>query len=279
MNLAAAIVISATLFGQTPANPTTPPSTPAVGQVTTAPEQKNALAVSSALDFVLKGGWPMVPIGLCSLVALAIIIERSLTIRSSRVVPQGFVKRAMDAAGDTPRALELCRSNGSPIARVFAEAIKRRNEPQELMEKHVEEVGGRELVPLRQRMRLLSALPQVSTMLGLLGTVFGMIKTFQQVAVSSEALGKTEKLADGIFEAWTCTAGGLLVAIPVLIAFHWLMGKIDAITADVDETASLFVDRLRPGASASPSSRVNDGSRAGSALHADGVASASAASV
>lgn len=86
-------------------------------------------------------------------------------------------------------------------------------------------------------MRLLSALPQVATMLGLLGTIFGMIKTFQAVAASSQALGKTELLARGIFEAWTNTAAGLLVAIPVLIAYHMLMGRIDGAAAELDGLA------------------------------------------
>lgn len=279
MNLAAMFLISATLIAQAPdASP--PPA--ASGAATTAPAAvKTGLEVSSAWDFVRKGGWPMVPIGICSLFAMAIVIERSLVIRRSRVVPQGFVKRAMDAAGDPAKAMELCRANGSPIARVFAEALKRRNDPAAEMESRVEEVGGRELVPLRQRMRILSALPQVSTMLGLLGTVFGMIKTFQQVAASSEALGKTERLADGIFEAWTCTAGGIIVAIPVLIAFHWLMGKIDMITADVDEAASDFVDRLRATNTTANSPRLADSSRNHAGLHSDGVSTspASAASV
>jgi biopolymer transport protein ExbB len=150
----------------------------------------------------------------------------------------------LEAAPDSHRALEVCRANGSPVARVLAEAVRRRHEPRELMERHVEEAGAREIVPLRQRMRVLSALPQVATMLGLLGTVFGMIKTFQQVAATSEALGKTESLAEGIFEAWTCTAGGLFVAIPVLLAFQWLMARIDLLTADIDRAASEFIERM-----------------------------------
>src|SRR5262249_26668228 len=96
---------------------------------------------------------------------------------------------------------------------------------------------------LRHRMRLLSALPQVSTMLGLLGTIFGMIKTFQAVAASGQALGKTELLAKGIFEAWTCTAAGLLVAIPVLIFYHVLMGRIDGLAVEMDRVATDWIER------------------------------------
>lgn len=201
-----------------------------------APAAGGGLQVHSAFDFLMKGGWAMIPIGLCSLVALAIIVERFVVLRRGRVIPQGFISRLDQAAGDRQKSLELVRADRSPIARILEVAIRRTNEPQELLEKHVEEAGGREVVNLRHHMRLLSSLPQVSTMLGLLGTVFGMIKTFQAVAATSEALGKTEMLAKGIFEAWTCTAAGLMVAIPVLVAYHYLMGKIDSLVADIDRT-------------------------------------------
>lgn len=272
MNLAVALILSANIIAQSPdAPPSTPPaSAPAVVN------QPSGLEVSSALDFVLKGGWPMVPIGICSLFALAIIIERAMVIRRSRVVPRGFVRRVTEVAHDRAKALELCRQNRSPIARIFGEALKRQHEPAELMEKHVEEVGARELVPLRTHMRLLSGLPQVATMLGLLGTVFGMIKTFQAVAATSEALGKTESLAKGIFEAWTCTAGGLFVAIPVIIAYQWLMGKIDSIAVDVDRTTAEFVDVLEAKSSAGKP-RVVEASRMSSDLASDGMAASASA--
>src|SRR5262249_32083589 len=106
------------------------------------------------------------------------------------------------------------------------------------------------LVRFRRRMRLMSALPQVSTMLGLLGTIFGMIKTFQSVAASGESLGKTEMLAKGIYEAWTTTASGLLVAIPVLVAYHVLQGKIDQSVADLDRAAVAWVEEQRGEATA-----------------------------
>lgn len=231
-----------------------------------------SLQVHSAFDFLMKGGWPMIPIGICSLVAMAIIVERALVLRRGRVVPKSFVNRLMQTAGDRQRSLELCRKDGSPIARILEVAVRRAGEPQELLERHVEEAGGREIVSLRHRMRLLSSLPQVSTMLGLLGTVFGMIHTFTAVASTSEALGKTETLAKGIYEAWTCTAAGLMVAIPVLIAYHWLMGKIDALVADVDNTAVEFIEqekaRLAGAAKPGEVRRVIDG------VKTDGVAGA-----
>ncbi len=227
-----------------------------IGSLLAAPAPARAdggpMAVQSIWDFVLMGGWAMIPIGVCSFVALAIIIERALVVRRRRVIPPAFIaglKKTMAQSGRNREAgLEYCRKHPSPIARVLEEAIRNSNESTETLEKRVEEAGARNVVPLRRNMRLLSSLPQVSTMLGLLGTVFGMIKTFQAVAATSEALGKTEMLAEGIFEAWTCTAAGLLVAIPVLVAYHILMGRIDMIVAEVDRVASEWLenDSMRP---------------------------------
>lgn len=199
--------------------------------------------IESVWDFVLKGGPTMLVIGLCSLVALAVIVERLIVLRRRYVIPDGFVAGLRAAAGDRTRALDLCDRDDSPIARILAAAVRRRGQPIETIEKAVADAGTREMVRLRHRMRLLSALPQVATMLGLLGTIFGMIKTFQAVAASGQSLGKTEMLAQGIFEAWTCTAAGLLVAIPVLIAYHVLMGRIDALAVEMDRVAADWIER------------------------------------
>jgi len=98
-----------------------------------APSDAGALQVNSAFDFLMKGGWPMAPIALCSLVALAIIVERALVLRRARVIPRSFVARLTQAAGDRQKSLELCRKDGSPIARILEVAIRRSNEPQELL--------------------------------------------------------------------------------------------------------------------------------------------------
>ncbi len=201
--------------------------------------------LESVWDFVVKGGPTMIAIALCSLIAVAVIAERLVVLRRRRVIPPDFIAGLRGVWADRARAIEFCRANGSPTAKVLEAALRRRGERIEAVEKAVEEAGRRELVRLRHRMRLLGALPQISTMLGLLGTIFGMIKTFQAIAVSAEALGKTELLAKGIFEAWTCTAAGLLVAIPVLIAYHVLLGRIDALIVELDQMAVDWVEQER----------------------------------
>lgn len=228
--------------------------------------------IQSVWDFVVKGGPTMAVIGLCSLVALTVIVERSIVLRKKRVIPPDFVAGLNAIASDRTRAIDYCKANGSPAANVLQAALRRRGESIEAVEKAVEEAGRREMVHLRQRMRLLGVLPQVSTMLGLLGTIFGMIKTFQAIATSGQALGKTELLAKGIFEAWTNTAAGLLVAIPVLIAFHVLMGKIDGLVVELDKVTVDFVEDERA-ARAAPRTAVE------ARVNGDGAALAPAVSV
>ncbi|MEK6644196.1 MAG: MotA/TolQ/ExbB proton channel family protein [Planctomycetota bacterium] len=200
------------------------------------------LRVHSILDFVTKGGPTMLAIVACSLVALAVIVERLVMLRWRNVISPGLLAGLSAVAGDREKALAFCKLDGSPAASLLSAAIRRRGESRDAIEKSVEEAGRRETVRLRHRMRVLGALPQVSTMLGLLGTIFGMIKTFQAVAASGQALGKTEMLAKGIFEAWTNTAAGLIVAIPVLIAYHALLGRIDMLVVELDRVAVDFVE-------------------------------------
>lgn len=223
-----------------------------LAQAAAPPDPVTMQKIESVWDFVIKGGPTMGVIIFCSLVALTVIVERMIVLRRRAVAPADFVVALKALGPDRQRAIEYCRANNSPLANVLAAAIQRRGESRESIEKAVRDAGGREMIRLRARMRLLGALPQVATMLGLLGTIFGMIKTFQSVATSGQSLGKTEMLAKGIFEAWTNTAAGLLVAIPVLVAYHMLMGRIDSAAVALDKIATDWIEQERAAPQAPP---------------------------
>jgi len=198
--------------------------------------------VSTALDMVMKGGWIMLPLGVCSLVALTITVERWIVTRASRVAPRGLADELRTMRGDPHASAARCERDASPLGAVVSAALRAGREPRALQEARMAEAGQREMLKLRKRTRLLSALPQTATMLGLLGTVFGMIRTFTVIAASGESLGKTERLAQGIYEAWTATAAGLVVAIPALLAYHFIMGRIDAAAAALDVAAASWFE-------------------------------------
>ncbi|MCK6477036.1 MAG: MotA/TolQ/ExbB proton channel family protein [Phycisphaerales bacterium] len=206
--------------------------------------------VHTVFDMVVKGGWVMVPLGICSLVAVAIIVERWIVTRRSHVAPPGFTASVVAVRGSTRQALAACQASRAPVAAVLAAALKSADQGREVQEKRISEAGQREVTKLRHRMRLLSAMPQAATMLGLLGTVFGMIRTFTVVAASGESLGKTERLAQGIYEAWTATAAGLAIAIPTLVLYHILMSRIDTAAELLDHAAASWLDRDRGGSGA-----------------------------
>ncbi|MBC7833798.1 MAG: MotA/TolQ/ExbB proton channel family protein [Phycisphaerales bacterium] len=199
--------------------------------------------VATVWDMVLKGGWAMIPLGACSLVAMTLVVERFIMTRPGRVAPAGLLAGLLSMRATPRQALARCDAERAPLAAVLAAAIKSRSEPREIRERHIAEAGERQVRKLRHRMRLLSCLPQAATMLGLLGTVFGMIRTFTVVAASAESLGKTEKLAQGIYEAWTATAAGLVIAIPTLLMFHIIMGRIDSAAASLDLAAATWLER------------------------------------
>lgn len=203
-------------------------------------------AANSVWDLVLKGGPVMIPIGLCSLVALTLTIERLVSLRRSVISPRelpntlGQLLRA--DAHNVPEALAACQRDGSPLAHILAAAIKRLHQPLELIERHVQEAGERQVFALRKRLRLLSVIASVAPLLGLLGTITGMITAFQTVAASAEALGRTELLAKGIYEAMVTTAGGLIVAIPTLLAYHWISSRVDHLVAEMDAVTVDFIE-------------------------------------
>lgn len=206
----------------------------------------NSVQVQSVWDFVLKGGPLMIPLGICSLVAMAVVVERLISLRRTRVIPPGFLdglKAQMNnGSEDRSQAVEYCRRDGSPIALILVAGIKSLSSPIEVVEKHIEEAGARETFKLRKYLRLLSVTAAIAPLIGLLGTIFGMIQAFQTVAVSGQSLGKTELMAKGIYEAMITTAAGLLLAIPVLICYHWLSAKIERLVFDMDQLTVEFVE-------------------------------------
>jgi len=206
--------------------------------------QADTTVVNTVWDFVIKGGVMMIPIGVCSLVVLAVVAERMIVLRRRGVVPKGFADALAKHLGKGHRkqALVYCREDGSPVARVFEAALSRMEQSPERIEKHMAAEGEQQVFLLRRRLRVLSVITAIAPLLGLVGTIFGMIRAFQTVSVSGEALGKTELLAEGIYEAMITTAAGLLVAIPTLVLYHWLHAKVERLAREINSLAVEFLD-------------------------------------
>lgn len=202
---------------------------------------------SDLWGIIIAGGPVMLPIGLCSLVALAIGMERLVMLRRGRVIPRDFVTRFIDHLenGKLERdsALRLCEENGSPVAQIFAHGVRKWGKPSVEVEQAIIDGGERQVSQLRKNLRVINAVATISPLLGMFGTVVGMIMCFNQIA-SSSAMGKAEQLAGGIGVALITTAAGLAVAIPALIVYMYLIGLVDAVVVEMDLLAQRVVNLI-----------------------------------
>ncbi len=198
-------------------------------------------------DLVRRGGLIMVPIGLCSVYLVSVLLERLANMRRSKVIPAAFLDELValrDLRKLTPKTLdELCKKYPSPMSNIAKAALLRVGQPLIEVEKALEDAATRELAIMRSAIRPLTAIASVAPLLGLLGTVFGMIDAF--IVTSQPGLkDRTEMLAGGIYEALVATAAGLLVAVPALIAAYFFTGRLDRLSREIGDRLTPLVPAL-----------------------------------
>jgi len=211
------------------------------------PVEEGRIPMKNLLQVLRDGGPLMIPIGLCSVILLVFVFERSISLRRGRVIPRPFVKRFLQQLRDgqlSPEsALDLCEKNRSPVAEVFAAAIRKWGRPAVEVEQAIIDAGERVTNELRKYLRVINGVATITPLMGLLGTVLGMIQTFNTIAVG-DAMGRPEMLAGGIGQALLTTAGGLCVAIPSLIAYLYFVGRVDRLITDIDGLGQRIVDLI-----------------------------------
>ena len=200
---------------------------------------------SKSLWDMLSAGGPLVyPILLCSFVLLLVVFERTMSLRRSRIVPKMFIERFLLQIGEggleKHEALDRCEQNGSSMPRVFASAVRKWGKPAVEVEQAVLDEGERVASELRRYLRVINGVSTVTPLLGLLGTVTGMMQSFDVISQSS-AMGRAELLAGGIGCALISTAAGLSVAIPALILYLYFVGRVDSLVMEVDRRGQEIV--------------------------------------
>jgi biopolymer transport protein ExbB len=193
-------------------------------------------------------GWYfVVPFALASFLAIWFGIERLVVLRRGRVIPRAFVERFLDHLEqgklDPDTALQLCEENGSPVAHVFAHGVRKWGKPSVEVEQAIIDGGERQVSQLRTHLRMINGISTVSPLIGLLGTVVGMIMSFNQIA-GAGAMGRTEQLATGIAMALLTTAVGLMIAIPALILYLYLISRVDSLVMEMDLLAQDVVNLI-----------------------------------
>jgi len=202
---------------------------------------------TSMFDSLVAGGPLVIPIVLASFAMMLIVFERMISLRRRRVVPRLFIERFLlqvrENALDRDSALERCEDESSHIARVFAAAVRKWGKPAVEVEQAVLDEGERISNVLRRYLRALNGVSTVSPLLGLLGTVWGMIQAFNVIA-TSPAMGRAEMLAGGISVALITTAAGLLVAIPAMIFYLYFVGRVDSLVMEIDHYGQEIVNLI-----------------------------------
>jgi biopolymer transport protein ExbB len=196
------------------------------------------------LELIKAGGWLMVPILICSVVAMAIVAERFWTLQRKRITPGNLVVQvwqwAKSGVLDDDRIRALRKS--SPLGRILAAGLVNRDTSRAMMKESIEEVGRHVVHDLDRYLNTLGTIASITPLLGLLGTVIGMIKVF--AVITTQGVGNPGVLAGGISEALITTAAGLTVAIPTLMFHRYFRGHVDELVVTMEQEALKMVEAM-----------------------------------
>jgi len=193
-------------------------------------------------SIVIAIGWPIWPLIIASIVALALIIERSLALRRARILPPRLLNDVLSlhakrqVSNDVVDKLE----DSSPLGRVLAAALRNERAPREVAHEAVANAGGHAAHDLSRNLSLLGSIGSIAPLMGLLGTVIGMIEIF----ASQQAGSSPQQLAHGISIALYCTAFGIIVAVPAILAYRHFKSRIEDFVVDMEDEAQKLLDTL-----------------------------------
>jgi biopolymer transport protein ExbB len=196
------------------------------------------------LDLLMKGGIIMIPLLILSIITVFLTVERYLTISRAGKVDPNFMNniRTLLLDNKIDAALNLCRSNNTPIARLLEKGIKRLGRPVKEIESAVENTGKLEIYKLEKNLSYLGIIAGIAPMFGFVGTIMGVIKIFYNISLADNiSIGL---IAGGLYEKMVTSATGLIVGIIAHIAFHFLNSMIDRVSFQLESTAVDFIDLL-----------------------------------
>jgi len=199
----------------------------------------------SIFEIVVKGGILMIPIGLCSIIALAILIERWVSLRKIQINTKAFITRVRNILlrGDVDEAMFISEETPGPIAAITKAGLRKHDRPREEIKEAIESAAQSEVYHLEKYLGILGTIAAIAPLIGFLGTVTGMIRAFIQI----QTLGgnvDASVLAGGIWEALITTAAGLSVGIPALILYNWLQSKVEHHVFEMQESSSDLMETL-----------------------------------
>jgi biopolymer transport protein ExbB len=208
-----------------------------------ATQTSGTVRMDSLLETIVQGGPVMIPLGICSVVALAWTFDRWLRLRTSALGNAAHADTLIAALnqGGPAQALAVSRGKRTLLGAIVEPALERWRLPRAALEKMIEDVGAREVRTLVASLRPLTVVAVIAPLLGLLGTVIGIILAFREIALSN-AIGRPEALSVGIAQALVTTAAGLVIAIPTQAIYYWFRARIDRFARRVEAVGDRLLD-------------------------------------
>jgi len=199
------------------------------------------------LEFFIKGGWLMIPLGICSILALAIIIERFISLKMIESKSKRFAEKTRSVVNSSEnrkvdKIFALCEMTPISLARILKAGLEKRVKGKEEIKEAIQDVGSEEIPYLERRLKILGTITAIAPLIGLLGTVVGMIRAFNVITV--QGIGDPGALAGGIAVALYTTAFGLGIAIPSLVFYNYFMHRTDKIIRRLESISREFIEFL-----------------------------------
>lgn len=202
--------------------------------------------MSTLIQFVRDGGVIMIPLLLLSLGAIAVIFERFLAFRALGYLAPGLLPRVLELSrqGNFDEAIQLCENTRGPLAASLGAILKHRDRPVAVAERQVEDVGQEFFIRLERLLPFLDTTTTISPLLGLLGTIVGMIGTFNAIAVQQAGKGNSDAVLAGVGEALYATATGITIAVVCFVAYNGFAARLRTITAETEQGATKLINAL-----------------------------------
>ncbi|MFM9943673.1 MAG: MotA/TolQ/ExbB proton channel family protein [Bacteroidia bacterium] len=199
----------------------------------------------NVLSMLMKGGPIMIPIALCSLIAVYIMVERYFNIKKKFKINQNFMSSIKDNVvnGNIPSALNLCRTNPTPVSRMVEKGLMRIGKPLKDIEASMENVGNLEISKAEKNLGILGIIAGIAPMLGFIGTILGVIKIFHDISITDNFSIST--IAGGLYQKMITSLAGLVVGVFAYSGYHMLMLMVDRLTFRIEAAVIEFVDILQ----------------------------------
>ncbi len=197
-------------------------------------------------QFFVKGGLIMIPLGICSILGLAIVIEKSISLRRKKVIIPEVVNVFDNINGpdDIGLALSICEKHEGPFANIIRVGLVNRDEPKEEIKESLVDQGRQEVRTLERGLVILETIAGIAPLLGLLGTVIGILKVFNKLTDMDTGVGQATALSGGISEALITTIFGLSIGIPAVVVFNYFTNKAEDFVLEIEKYSSALVKKV-----------------------------------